>query len=139
MADFYTILRLPRDATQDEIQAAFRRLAHLHPDRHPGNTEAADKFKEISVAYATLSDPKTRAEYDTILSGPAGFDLAGAANFGLEVCGLVASLKAPLETPAAFAQRMVTNVVADGFQKAAAPEGRQAIRDLVTRAFRPIT
>ena len=62
--DFYEILGVPRTATQDEIQRAYRKLAREHhPDvnKDPG---AEDRFKEISEAYDVLSDPQTRRRYD---------------------------------------------------------------------------
>jgi curved DNA-binding protein len=63
-SDFYEILGVPRNASQDEIQQAYRRLARTyHPDVNsdPG---AEDRFKDISQAYAVLSDPQTRRRYD---------------------------------------------------------------------------
>ena len=64
-ADPYTTLGVKKDATQDEIQKAYRRLAKkLHPDLNPGNKTAEDKFKEVSVAYDLLSDPDKRARFD---------------------------------------------------------------------------
>src|ERR1700688_3319461 len=62
--DFYEILDVPRTATQDEIQRAYRKLARQHhPDvnKDPG---AEDRFKEIAEAYDVLSDPQTRRRYD---------------------------------------------------------------------------
>ena len=62
--DFYALLDVPRTATQDEIQRAYRKLARQHhPDvnKDPG---AEDRFKEISEAYDVLSDPQTRRRYD---------------------------------------------------------------------------
>ncbi len=62
--DFYEILGVPRTATQDEIQQAYRKLARTyHPDVNsdPG---AEDRFKDIAEAYAVLSDPQTRRRYD---------------------------------------------------------------------------
>jgi curved DNA-binding protein len=62
--DFYQVLGVPRDADQDEIQRAYRKLARTyHPDvnHDPG---AEDRFKEISEAYDALSDPQTRRRYD---------------------------------------------------------------------------
>lgn len=62
---YYDILGVDKKAGQDEIKAAYRKLARqYHPDLNPNNPEAAEKFKEISEAYDTLGDPKKRAEYD---------------------------------------------------------------------------
>jgi DnaJ-class molecular chaperone len=64
-ADPYTTLGVKKDATQDDIQKAYRRLAKkLHPDLNPGNKVAEDKFKEISAAYDLLSDPDKRGRFD---------------------------------------------------------------------------
>jgi curved DNA-binding protein len=62
--DFYEVLDLGRGASQDEIQAAYRKLARQwHPDVNK-DPQAEDRFKEISEAYAALSDPETRRRYD---------------------------------------------------------------------------
>jgi len=69
--DYYKTLGVQPDATAEEIRKTYRRLAfHCHPDRNPGNPKAADRFKEISEAYAVLIDPAKRQDYD--LSRQAG-------------------------------------------------------------------
>jgi molecular chaperone DnaJ len=64
-ADYYDVLNVPRNASDDEIKKAYRRLAmKYHPDRNNGSREAEEKFKEITEAYDVLRDPAKRAAYD---------------------------------------------------------------------------
>ena len=82
--DYYKILGVEKNASQDEIKKAFRKLAHEH---HPDKTGGDDKkFKEASEAYSVLSDEKKRKQYDTFGSADAngfggGFDGAGFGGF----------------------------------------------------------
>lgn len=65
MADYYEILEVTREATDTEIKKSYRRLAvKYHPDKNPGDTSAEEMFKQISSAYAILSDPQKRELYD---------------------------------------------------------------------------
>jgi DnaJ-class molecular chaperone len=65
MRDPYEVLGLARDASQDDVTKAYRRLAkESHPDLHPGDKAAEERFKELSLAREILSDPEKRARYD---------------------------------------------------------------------------
>jgi molecular chaperone DnaJ len=76
--DLYEVLGISRNASQDEIKKAYRKLAvQFHPDKNPGDKAAEDKFKEIAEAYAILNDPDKRLRYDrfghTATSGAGDF------------------------------------------------------------------
>lgn len=77
--DYYKTLGVNKDASQDEIKKAFRKLARkYHPDLNPGDKSSEQKFKEINEAYSVLGDAKKRAEYDQFGSSPFG---AGGPGF----------------------------------------------------------
>ena len=83
--DYYEVLGVNRDADADVIKKAYRKLAmKYHPDRNPGNSEAEEKFKELSEAYEVLSNADKKAAYDRY--GHAGVDpsVGGAGAGGFE-------------------------------------------------------
>ena len=80
MADFYTVLEIARDASDDEVKTAYRKLAmRYHPDRNNGSADAEEKFKQVTEAYDALRDPQKRAAYDRY--GEAGLRGRGSAGF----------------------------------------------------------
>ena len=102
MADYYSVLGVPRGASDDDIKKAYRKLAMTwHPDRNNGSPDAEERFKALTEAYDVLRDPQKRAAYDRygeagLRGGGGGFhhvdlsealnifmrDLGGMAGFG---------------------------------------------------------
>lgn len=99
--DYYSVLGVARDASEADIKKAYKKLARqYHPDLNPNDAEAEKKFKEVSEAYAVLSDSEKRSKYDRFGSGNfgsdfsrawesahrgGGFDPGGFSNFGFNL------------------------------------------------------
>ncbi|MBI1845862.1 MAG: DnaJ domain-containing protein, partial [Candidatus Rokubacteria bacterium] len=81
--DYYEVLGVGRAAGDAELKRAYRQLAmQYHPDRNPGDKRAEERFKELSEAYAMLSDPDKRAHYDRFGTAPGGGGGFADAGFG---------------------------------------------------------
>ncbi|RLN62023.1 hypothetical protein BBJ28_00026621 [Nothophytophthora sp. Chile5] len=102
--NLYEVLGVDKSASELEIKTAYRKLAlKYHPDRNAGSVEAADKFKQASAAYAVLSDPNKRRQYD--VAGDSGKDLEfesvdveAMGGFGRVVGALFTKIGMPIPT-----------------------------------------
>src|SRR2546423_14653589 len=90
--DFYEVLGVSRDASDDEIKKAYRQLARqYHPDANDGDPAAEARFKEISLAYDTLRDPEKRRRSD--MYGAQGMGAGGEPGMG----GLASGASGPFD------------------------------------------
>ena len=96
MRNPYEVLGVPRNATEEEIKRAYRKGAkECHPDANPNDPSAEERFKELSEAYAILSDPQKRQQFDTFgsvggrdpFAGMGGFDISDALRMFMESFG----------------------------------------------------
>ena len=84
--NLYDVLGVPKNASQDEIKKAYRKLARqYHPDRNPGDKSAEERFKEVQGAYDVLSDAEKRKQYDTFGSADGRFRGGPGAPGGFRV------------------------------------------------------
>ena len=83
--DYYEVLGIPRNASEQEVKSAYRKMAlKHHPDRNPGDSRAEELFKEAAEAYGALGDPEKRRRYDAYGHagvGGTGFDPTIFADF----------------------------------------------------------
>ena len=105
--DFYATLGVSKDVSEAELKKVYRKLARqYHPDSNPGDAAAEARFKEISEAYAVLSDPQERAEYDQLRTEVRSYSEELAAKphcvvfTKLDLLG--ADYVPPIEAPGAF-------------------------------------
>ncbi len=84
--NYYEILGVDKGATEEQIKSAYRKLAkQYHPDLHPGDAQAAEKFKQINEANEVLSDKQKRAAYDYELEHPGMGGMGGSGMGGEDV------------------------------------------------------
>ena len=93
--DYYEVLGVPREANEDAIKKAYRKIAfEQHPDRNPGDKGAEQKFKEATEAYEVLRDPEKRARYDRFGHAATGGAAGGGQGFDVSGFDLADALRA---------------------------------------------
>jgi DnaJ-class molecular chaperone len=124
--DPYSIIGVKRDATQEEIRSAYRKLAKKHhPDLNPGKTEAEARFKEITAAYDLLSDPEKRARFDRGEIDASGAERPDHAYYRRYAEG---AQGAKYRTESGAGADDLGDIFADLFGRGGGPGGGQGIR-----------
>src|SRR5919199_1642828 len=103
----YDILGVRRDATQEQIRGAYRKLARkLHPDLNPGDRTAEERFKQVSAAHDLLGDPEKRARFDRGEIDASGAERPQQTHFYRDFAGHAGSGPHPYASDAGFADMM---------------------------------
>lgn len=128
--DYYSVLGVSRQASQEDIKKAYRKLAmKYHPDKNPGDKSAEERFKEATEAYDVLSDPKKKQMYDQFghVGGPQGGPHGGPFRGGFEGFGNYQGFDPRQAGPEAF-QDMFSDFFGDFFSGDTQPgrRGREA-------------
>src|SRR4051794_18784014 len=106
----YDILGVKRDATQEQIRSAYRKLARkLHPDLNPGDRTAEERFKQMSAAYDLLGDPDKRARFDRGEIDVSGAERPQQTHFYRDFAGGTGRGQHPYASDAGFADMMDTD------------------------------
>src|SRR6202000_1442906 len=104
--DYYKVLGVGKNASEDEIKKAYRKLARkYHPDTNAGDKQAEERFKEISQAYDVLGDPDKRKQYDRGTGPFGGFNVPGGGGFDPSAFGGVGDILFNLSGGGAGASR----------------------------------
>ena len=138
MKDYYSILGVNEKSSQDEIKKAFRKLAmETHPDKHPGDKKAEEKFKEINEAYSVLGDEKKKTEYDNQRTFGVGGPGAGP-NFGNSAWFKYQNFRPDGADPFGFGESVFDEFFRDsfGFRRGANPFAEHDPDENISKKFR---
>ena len=126
----YDILGVKRDATQEQIRGAYRRLARkLHPDLNPGDRTAEERFKQVSAAHDLLSDPDKRARFDRGEIDASGAERPQQTHFYRDFAGGAGPGQHPYTSDAGFADMMdADDLLAELFGRSGARGRRTRMR-----------
>ena len=126
----YDILGVKRDATQEQIRSAYRRLARkLHPDLNPGDRTAEERFKQVSAAHDLLGDPDKRARFDRGEIDASGAEQPQQTHFYRDFAGGAGPGQHPYTSDAGFADMMdADDLLAELFGRSGARGRRTRMR-----------